>query len=230
MFGTKQISKAKKAVKQTASKAPAPKKVAQQVKKAAPKNVKLPSNKQAKQAIKKAIPTKAAKAAGSQLRKAVPNKAVGTRMGGAGYRKFEGDALWLPNTNRPEWLDGTLPGAPRGSVTDPEATAPCARRFALRAGKCKAIRQCGCLSTVVVVRSARAAARARAQRPRRLREQSRNPACVGPSSTAAPACAAELAQMHAQCQLLRCAFSAAVARERVSRFVWPLTCHGLARA
>ncbi|GAX79424.1 hypothetical protein CEUSTIGMA_g6865.t1 [Chlamydomonas eustigma] len=32
------------------------------------------------------------------------------RQGGAGYRKYSGDALWLPNTTRPEWLDGTLPG------------------------------------------------------------------------------------------------------------------------
>lgn len=30
--------------------------------------------------------------------------------GGAGYRKYEGDALWLPSTTRPIWLDGTLPG------------------------------------------------------------------------------------------------------------------------
>merc|ERR1711998_709045 len=30
--------------------------------------------------------------------------------GGAGYRKYTGDALWLPNTSRPEWLDGSLPG------------------------------------------------------------------------------------------------------------------------
>merc|ERR1712039_1158926 len=30
--------------------------------------------------------------------------------GGAGYKKYKGDALWLPNTNRPAWLDGSLPG------------------------------------------------------------------------------------------------------------------------
>merc|ERR1711964_849936 len=30
--------------------------------------------------------------------------------GGVGYRKYEGDALWLPNTSRPSWLDGSLPG------------------------------------------------------------------------------------------------------------------------
>merc|ERR1711907_719203 len=30
--------------------------------------------------------------------------------GGAGYRKYKGDALWLPNTTRPAWLDGSLPG------------------------------------------------------------------------------------------------------------------------
>merc|ERR1712050_372421 len=30
--------------------------------------------------------------------------------GGVGYRKYQGDALWLPNTSRPAWLDGSLPG------------------------------------------------------------------------------------------------------------------------
>merc|ERR1719420_1250866 len=30
--------------------------------------------------------------------------------GGVGYRKYQGDALWLPNTTRPTWLDGSLPG------------------------------------------------------------------------------------------------------------------------
>merc|ERR1712014_264543 len=30
--------------------------------------------------------------------------------GGVGYRKYEGDPLWLPNTSRPTWLDGSLPG------------------------------------------------------------------------------------------------------------------------
>merc|ERR1719313_3226390 len=30
--------------------------------------------------------------------------------GGAGYKKYTGDALWLPNTTRPDWLDGSLPG------------------------------------------------------------------------------------------------------------------------
>ena len=38
-------------------------------------------------------------------------KVAGTeRLGGAGYRKYDGDALWLPAISRPEWLDGTLPG------------------------------------------------------------------------------------------------------------------------
>jgi light-harvesting complex II chlorophyll a/b binding protein 4 len=37
--------------------------------------------------------------------------AIGTqRAGGAGYRVYQGDALWLPNTTRPAWLDGSLPG------------------------------------------------------------------------------------------------------------------------
>merc|ERR1712188_105416 len=30
--------------------------------------------------------------------------------GGAGYRKYTGEPLWLPNTTRPAWLDGSLPG------------------------------------------------------------------------------------------------------------------------
>jgi len=40
-------------------------------------------------------------------------KSAGTassRAGGVGYRKYQGDALWLPNTERPDWLDGSLPG------------------------------------------------------------------------------------------------------------------------
>jgi light-harvesting complex II chlorophyll a/b binding protein 4 len=36
---------------------------------------------------------------------------TGTRAGGVGYKRYTGDALWLPNTSRPEWLDGSLPGA-----------------------------------------------------------------------------------------------------------------------
>eukprot|EP01023_Acetabularia_acetabulum_P016722 TRINITY_DN1826_c0_g2_i1.p1 TRINITY_DN1826_c0_g2~~TRINITY_DN1826_c0_g2_i1.p1 ORF type:complete len:266 (-),score=45.61 TRINITY_DN1826_c0_g2_i1:532-1329(-) len=43
--------------------------------------------------------------------KSASKKASGTvRTGGAGYRKFGGDAMWLPNTSRPQWLDGSLPG------------------------------------------------------------------------------------------------------------------------
>merc|ERR1711972_1147737 len=30
--------------------------------------------------------------------------------GGAGYREYQGDALWLPSTSRPVWLDGSMPG------------------------------------------------------------------------------------------------------------------------
>jgi len=57
-----------------------------------------------------------AKASAAAKRSVVVNAtkktaASGTqRLGGAGYRKYEGDALWLPNTTRPEWLDGSLPG------------------------------------------------------------------------------------------------------------------------
>merc|ERR1719356_1085196 len=38
------------------------------------------------------------------------NSTQPTLKGGAGYRKYQGDALWLPNTTRPPWLDGSLPG------------------------------------------------------------------------------------------------------------------------
>merc|ERR1712190_710895 len=30
--------------------------------------------------------------------------------GGAGYHEYQGDALWLPSTSRPVWLDGSMPG------------------------------------------------------------------------------------------------------------------------
>ena len=61
-----------------------------------------------KQVAKKAAPKKA------PARKPAPKKSgavsQGTRAGGAGYRRFEGEPLWLPNTERPAWLDGSLPG------------------------------------------------------------------------------------------------------------------------
>merc|ERR1719356_716473 len=38
------------------------------------------------------------------------NSTQPTLKGGAGYRKYQGDALWLPNTTRPLWLNGSLPG------------------------------------------------------------------------------------------------------------------------
>ena len=99
-FGTKQISKAKSGAQ----------KAAKQAKKAAPK---LPSPPKPKQVKKKApAPVKKASNVGSQLRKQAKSVAAsaGSRMGGVGYRKYEGDALWLPNTERPDWLDGSLPG------------------------------------------------------------------------------------------------------------------------
>ena len=43
-------------------------------------------------------------------RVARPAGAGGERQGGAGYRKYDRDARWLPAIDRPEWLDGTLPG------------------------------------------------------------------------------------------------------------------------
>merc|ERR1712110_1105417 len=44
---------------------------------------------------------------GSRSQKAVTQPVL---KGGGGYRKYQGDALWLPNTSRPTWLDGSLPG------------------------------------------------------------------------------------------------------------------------
>ncbi|KAK9822665.1 hypothetical protein WJX81_006465 [Elliptochloris bilobata] len=38
---------------------------------------------------------------------------VASKVGGGsakGFRRYQGDALWLPNTTRPDWLDGSLPG------------------------------------------------------------------------------------------------------------------------
>lgn len=54
---------------------------------------------------KKAAPSAPARATVKKV--ASPS---GTRSGGVGYRKYQGDALWLPNTVRPDWLDGSLPG------------------------------------------------------------------------------------------------------------------------
>lgn len=39
-----------------------------------------------------------------------PSGAGSERLGGAGYKKYDRDARWLPAVERPQWLDGTLPG------------------------------------------------------------------------------------------------------------------------
>lgn len=49
------------------------------------------------------------KRAGGTKRVARPSGSS-ERLGGAGYRKYDRDARWLPAIDRPEWLDGTLPG------------------------------------------------------------------------------------------------------------------------
>lgn len=65
-----------------------------------------------KQVSKK--PSVAPKKPSMATKKVTPKKtgtiATGSRTGGVGYRKFDGDSLWLPNTVRPAWLDGSLPG------------------------------------------------------------------------------------------------------------------------
>ena len=43
-------------------------------------------------------------------RVAKPSGASGQRLGGAGYKKYDRDARWLPAIERPDWLDGSLPG------------------------------------------------------------------------------------------------------------------------
>lgn len=46
----------------------------------------------------------------STVARATKKGTQSNRVGGVGYRKYSGDALWLPNTERPAWLDGSLPG------------------------------------------------------------------------------------------------------------------------
>merc|ERR1719217_182392 len=68
------------------------------------------------QAKKKATSPKPAKPSPSTrssprpLAKALKVATRPVLKGGAGYRKYDGDALWLPNTTRPSWLNGSLPG------------------------------------------------------------------------------------------------------------------------
>lgn len=61
-----------------------------------------------KPAAKKAAPKKAAPKKVAPKKTSAPVEAP--KKGGAGYRRYEGEALWLPNTTRPAWLDGSLPG------------------------------------------------------------------------------------------------------------------------
>lgn len=63
-----------------------------------------------KQVAKKAAPKKAPARKPAPAPKKSGAVSTGTRAGGAGYRRFEGEPLWLPNTVRPAWLDGSLPG------------------------------------------------------------------------------------------------------------------------
>ncbi|KAK9825932.1 hypothetical protein WJX81_008374 [Elliptochloris bilobata] len=62
--------------------------------------------------LKKAAPAKQAKkAVAAPIKRAVPKtNPQGTKTRTAGYRKYQGEDLWLPNTTRPPWLDGSLPG------------------------------------------------------------------------------------------------------------------------
>merc|ERR1711959_194184 len=63
--------------------------------------------KNTKVATKKAGSKPLAPRPSSRTQKAVTQPVL---KGGVGYRKYEGDALWLPNTSRPSWFDGSLPG------------------------------------------------------------------------------------------------------------------------
>lgn len=87
-FGTKQVKKAAAPVK----------KATQVVKKAAPKP---------KAVVKKAATV--AKKVGTVAKKAAGEAG---RSGGVGYRKYDTPGMWLPNADRPEWLDGSMIGTP----------------------------------------------------------------------------------------------------------------------
>jgi len=66
-----------------------------------------------KTASKRASTNKVSRSKPTSPRPAARTQKVATQpilKGGAGYRKYSGDALWLPNTTRPPWLDGSLPG------------------------------------------------------------------------------------------------------------------------
>jgi light-harvesting complex II chlorophyll a/b binding protein 4 len=63
-----------------------------------------------KQVGKKAAAKKPAVKKSAPVSKKSGTVTAPVRAGGAGYRKYSGEALWLPNTTRPEWLDGSLPG------------------------------------------------------------------------------------------------------------------------
>jgi len=69
--------------------------------------------------LKKSVPTKTSPSKKVSAPKPAVSRPVARTQkvatqpvlrGGAGYRKYQGDALWLPNTTRPAWLDGSLPG------------------------------------------------------------------------------------------------------------------------
>merc|ERR1719389_582144 len=69
--------------------------------------------------LKKGAPAKSAPAKKASTSKPMAPRPVARTQkiatqpvlkGGAGYRKYKGEALWLPNTTRPSWLDGSLPG------------------------------------------------------------------------------------------------------------------------
>lgn len=88
----------------------------------APK-VKAPSPKQGTKQLKKASSSTSSKASSgakkiskgisgaSNFAQTAGQKLTSTINKAAGYRRNEGgDALWLPNTERPDWLDGSYPG------------------------------------------------------------------------------------------------------------------------
>ena len=54
--------------------------------------------------------TRSANKVATQATKSTKKVSGSERQGGAGYKKYAGDALWLPSISRPDWLDGSLPG------------------------------------------------------------------------------------------------------------------------
>ena len=69
-----------------------------------------------KKAFQKAKPgTQTIRKVQNPIRKATPTPR-GTQRTSRYGKNEQQEQLWLPNTNRPEWLDGSMPGERRPSL------------------------------------------------------------------------------------------------------------------